>query len=178
MIHTCIIILKPLTSAQPSYVRLVLFFIINIVLSQNLKRGLKIRIPLITIDLHLPQEWMTTLFSRNTVCSLLTWFEIWYYENSIWFDIYIYNQKANCNGFICVFDTDASYNLSVFFFLSCLIPNIISCDIHRSGCIWWNLRSVILPSIFFSLDDEGFLISPTCRNISSLLREMVCNVLI
>lgn len=56
VMHTCIIILKPLTSAQPSYVRLVLFFIINIVLSQNLKRGLKIRIPLITIDLHLPQE--------------------------------------------------------------------------------------------------------------------------
>lgn len=103
---------------------------------------------------------MTTLFSRNTVCSLLTWFELWYYENSIWFDIYIYNQKANCNGFICVFDTDASYNLSVFFFLSCLIPNIISCDIHRSGCIWWNLRSVILPSIFFLWMTKVFLFRP------------------
>lgn len=122
---------------------------------------------------------MTTLFSRNTIFSFLTWFDIWYYENSIWFDIYLHTKgyKCNCNGFIRVFDTDASYNLSVFFF-SCLIPNIISCDVHRSGCIWWNLRSVILPSIFFSLDDEGFLISPTCRDISSLLREMVCNVLI
>lgn len=113
-----------------------------------------------------------SLFTSYMIWNMILW-EL----NMIWY-IYLQPEGKLQWFYLCIRHWRFLQFVSLFFFLSCLIPNIISCDIHRSGCIWWNIRSVILPSIFFSLDDEGFLISPTCRNISSLLREMVCNVLI
>lgn len=39
--------------------------------------------------------------------------------------LYIYIRKANIDGSICVFDTEALYNLSIFFFfMLSLLPNI------------------------------------------------------